>query len=152
MHRLRLDVTAADKERGRLEGRLAAREREIGALTNKAKAASEQHKEELKAAKKDADELQKKVCGPGGCGIVWCGVGGSTLCAGPVGICGRRRVCSAFSCAAHTRGVRKLRHHGRRSACKAVVWKGSALRARAVPLTARRSPAASGASCSCSTR
>ncbi|KAL4435589.1 hypothetical protein ABPG77_002552 [Micractinium sp. CCAP 211/92] len=63
MHRLRLDVTAADKERSRLEGRLAAREREIGALTNKSKAASEQHKEELKAAKKDADELQKKVTG-----------------------------------------------------------------------------------------
>lgn len=61
MHRLRLDVTAADKERNRLEGRLAAREREIGALANKSKAASEQHKEELKAAKKDADELQKKV-------------------------------------------------------------------------------------------
>lgn len=61
MHRLRLDVAAADKERGRLEGRLAAREREIGVLTNKAKAASEQHKEELRAAKKDADELQKKV-------------------------------------------------------------------------------------------
>ncbi|KAL4425210.1 hypothetical protein ABPG75_009226 [Micractinium tetrahymenae] len=63
MHRLRLDVTAADKERSRLEGRLAAREREIGALTNKGKAASEQHREELKAAKKDADELQKKVTG-----------------------------------------------------------------------------------------
>ena len=35
MHRLRLDVQAADKERGRLEGRLAAKEREIGGLANK---------------------------------------------------------------------------------------------------------------------
>lgn len=35
MHRLRLDMQAADKERGRLESRLAAKEREIGGLTNK---------------------------------------------------------------------------------------------------------------------
>ena len=35
MHRLRLDMQAADKERGRLETRLAAKEREIGGLTNK---------------------------------------------------------------------------------------------------------------------
>lgn len=35
MHRLRLDMQAADKERGRLESRLQAKEREIGGLTNK---------------------------------------------------------------------------------------------------------------------
>ena len=35
MHRLRLDMGVADKERGRLEARLAAKEREIGGLTNK---------------------------------------------------------------------------------------------------------------------
>ena len=36
MHRLRMDVAAADRERSRLEGRLAAKEREIGGLANKA--------------------------------------------------------------------------------------------------------------------
>ena len=35
MHRLRLDMGVADKERGRLDARLAAKEREIGGLTNK---------------------------------------------------------------------------------------------------------------------
>ncbi|EFN57131.1 hypothetical protein CHLNCDRAFT_51197 [Chlorella variabilis] len=65
MHRLRLDMGVADKERGRLEARLAAKEREIGGLTNKAKAAGEQHREELKAAKKEAEDLQKKASGRG---------------------------------------------------------------------------------------
>lgn len=37
MHRLRLDMQVADKERSRLEGRLQAKEREIGGLTNKAR-------------------------------------------------------------------------------------------------------------------
>lgn len=39
MHRLRLDMGVADKERGRLETRLAAKEREIGGLSNKVCAA-----------------------------------------------------------------------------------------------------------------
>ncbi|KAI3435003.1 hypothetical protein D9Q98_003055 [Chlorella vulgaris] len=63
MHRLRLDMGVADKERGRLETRLAAKEREIGGLSNKAKATSDQHTEQLQAAKKEAEELQKKVVG-----------------------------------------------------------------------------------------
>ena len=140
MHRLRQDVAAADRERSRLEGRLAAKEREIGGLANKvrvgvaggsgsglrgavsgremcvgrlgdgcttvrgdvcrgrgamrahaftrlvhpaplpsypppprpalqAKALGEAHKEDLKTARRDADELQKKVrCGGAGGG------------------------------------------------------------------------------------
>ncbi|PSC67427.1 afadin alpha-actinin-binding [Micractinium conductrix] len=63
MHRMKLEVAAADKERGRLEGRLSAKEREIGALSNKARAAGEQQREDLKAARKEAEELQKKVTG-----------------------------------------------------------------------------------------
>ena len=36
MHRARVELTAADRERVRLEARLRAKERELGALANKA--------------------------------------------------------------------------------------------------------------------
>lgn len=63
VHRARVELTAADRERVRLEARLRAKERELGALTNKSKASDEARREETRAARREAEEAARRLAG-----------------------------------------------------------------------------------------
>lgn len=63
VHRARIDLQAADKERLKLEARLEAKEREIGGLMNKARAGDDARKEDVSRARREAEELQKRLLG-----------------------------------------------------------------------------------------
>ena len=63
MSRARTEAKAMEKERTKLENALSTKEREIGSLANKAKAGDDARKEEVGRARRDADELQKRLLG-----------------------------------------------------------------------------------------
>ncbi|KAG7673019.1 hypothetical protein Ndes2437B_g01126 [Nannochloris sp. 'desiccata'] len=63
MSRARSEIKLMDKERSKLESMLDNKEREIGALSNRARAGDDARKEEVSKARRDADDLQKRLFG-----------------------------------------------------------------------------------------
>ena len=63
VQRARAEVSAAEKERSRLEAKLGAKEREIGALANKARAGEEARQEEVGHARREAEDAHRRVLG-----------------------------------------------------------------------------------------
>lgn len=59
--RARTELTHVERERVRLESQLASKERELGSLGNKMRAGNDAHKEEVSKARKDMEEMFKKV-------------------------------------------------------------------------------------------
>jgi len=63
MSRARSEIKLMDKERSKLESMLDNKEREIGALSNRARAGDDARKEEVSKARREADDLQKRFLG-----------------------------------------------------------------------------------------
>ena len=63
MSRTRLELKAMDKERGKLEGVLNIKEREIKVLASKALAGEDGRKKDSRRAKREAEDLQKRLLG-----------------------------------------------------------------------------------------
>ncbi|GAB4815629.1 hypothetical protein N2152v2_008085 [Parachlorella kessleri] len=61
VHRLRLDMQTGEKERVRLDSRLQAKEREIGGLLNKQRAADEACKQEVAGVRRECEDQQKRL-------------------------------------------------------------------------------------------
>jgi hypothetical protein len=61
MQRARADVVAAERDRARYEQRLDAKDREIGAVRNMVKAGENARKEELGKARREIEDLQKRL-------------------------------------------------------------------------------------------
>jgi X breakpoint 2-interacting protein len=63
MSRARSEMKIMDKERSKLETMLDNKDREIGALSNRARAGDDARKEEVSKARREADDLQKRFLG-----------------------------------------------------------------------------------------
>lgn len=63
LQKARLDVQTAEKDRSKLEARLGAKEREIGGITNKARAGDEARREEVTRLRRENEDLQKRNMG-----------------------------------------------------------------------------------------
>ncbi len=63
MSRTRSEIKLMDRERSKLEAMLDNKEREIGALSNRARAGEDARKEEVSKARRESDDLQKRLLG-----------------------------------------------------------------------------------------